>query len=174
MRLVSFCWLTGLYVCGCAGIDEGTLRANTPPRAELRAPLIAPLGTGGSCSTDADCLPPRGCDNASGGVCAVRLDASQSLDPDADPLSYQFQFNDGSESASSASAVAYHDFASEGVYEVVVRVTDLHGAEGLAAQDVSVRADYPDPPDFCSPRQPCVAGYTCLQGVCYSDGGTIP
>lgn len=135
----------------CAGgVDEaGGTRHNTPPAAALKAPVIAPMGRG------------------------VTLDASASADADGDPLSYVFELNDGSESFPTAEPVISHTFSSAGLFTVVVRVIDLHGDETRAAQDIAVRAEYPEVPDFCEASADCVVGDVCEGGVCYSLGGEI-
>jgi hypothetical protein len=108
----------------------------------------------------------------------VETDSEQcvaSLDIDGDPLTYAFQFNDGSPALHTASPVAFHTFEQEGVYTVLVEVTDIHGASSLAVQDVSVRSEFPNPPDFCDVARACVVGDECVSppGLCYANRGTL-
>lgn len=149
MRVRSHVALVALLVPGCVESVDDVARDNTPPIAALRAPVIAELGT------------------------PVGFDASLSDDRDGDPLYFVFQWGDGSEAVRTSDAVAYHSFGEEAVFEVLVRAVDIHGAESLAAQDVAIRRDYPDPPDFCAPSRPCVVGDECDRGVCYANGGTL-
>lgn len=150
MRIRShFALLSPLVALGCIEAADDVVRDNTPPIASLRAPVIAELGV------------------------PVRLDAGLSSDDDGDPLTFVFQWGDGSESLHTPEAVAYHTFGEEAVFEVLVRAVDIYGAESLAVQDIAVRRDYPDPPDFCAPSRPCVVGDECDSGVCYANGGTL-
>lgn len=103
----------------------------------------------------------------------VAFDASASLDPDGDPLTYVFHFNDGSEAAHTGEPLAFHTFNREALVTVVVRVVDLRGIEAMACQDVSIRGEYPSPPDFCDVLRPCVVGDECDDGVCFANGGAI-
>jgi hypothetical protein len=135
--------------CACVTPEDDLTRGNNPPQAALRAPVIAPLG-----------LP-------------VRFDASSSMDSDGDMLSYVFQWNDGSEASASADPIAFHTFAREALVTIVVDVLDIRNADAKAGQDVSIRADYPDLPDFCDATRPCVVGDECADGVCYSNGGSL-
>ena len=142
--------LLAIGLCSaCATPDDDLVRGNTPPQAALRAPVIAPLG-----------LP-------------VRFDASSSMDLDGDLLSYVFQWNDGSEATATPDTIAFHTFDRVALVTVVVEVLDIRNAEARAEQDVSIRADYPDVPDFCDTSRPCVVGDECDAGVCYSNGGSI-
>jgi hypothetical protein len=134
---------------GCAGPEDDLVRGNDAPRAALRAPVIAPLGV------------------------PVLFDASGSLDPDGDSLTYVFQFNDGTEANHTSEAAVFHTFAREALLTVLVRVIDLRGLEAMAAQDVSVRGEYPSPPAFCDALRPCVVGDECDGGVCYANGGAV-
>lgn len=142
-------WLVG----GCLGgeLDNSSAAPgeNLAPRAALRAPVIAPLGE------------------------PVRLDARASEDPEGEPLLYIFEFNDGSEPVESSEPVVEHIFDSARPYTVRLRVLDLQDQEGLAIQDISVREEYPDEPDFCETWEDCVVGDECHQGVCYANGGSV-
>jgi len=53
-----------------------------------------------------------------------------------------------------------------------VRVVDPAGSEGLAVQDVAVRAGVSDIPR-CERACDCVLGDECDGGLCYSTGGAI-
>ncbi len=182
LRPILLLFLAGLTACGRP--QDDLVRGNTPPQAAMRAPVIAPLGTGPECTSDLTCQVPTGCsvdpEYPPNGACdlvpchcRVRFDASRSIDYDADPLTYVFQFGDGSEALHSADPVVYHAFIVEAVYEVAVRAIDIHGEESMAAQDVSVRNNFPDPPDFCLGDADCTGGNECDGGVCFSTGGTV-
>lgn len=147
------CFLRGLFTllltAACAGPldDDGVF--NEPPSAALRAPVIAPTET------------------------PVLLDAAASYDLDGDPLTYVFEFNDGTPSLPSASPSVSHVFRAPGLYTVRVRVTDPLGAQGVASQDVAARDDYPVEPSFCTVSEECVVGDECELGVCYATGGAL-
>ncbi len=141
---------------GCipAETTEGAY-ANSKPIAALRAPVIAAVGA------------------------SVMLDASLSFDPDADPLTFIFDVLGYSapgytgQSIETNSAELVYAFPAEGIYTIRVNVRDLHGDIAVATQDVTVRAEYPDPPDFCRVAPDCSVGDECSGGVCYSNGGGI-
>ncbi|OGQ89154.1 MAG: hypothetical protein A2289_17410 [Deltaproteobacteria bacterium RIFOXYA12_FULL_58_15] len=187
-RLLSIFAISAL---ACApGLDDDLVRGNQSPFAALTAPVIAPLGPGPNCVTDTDCnapsgpaaptgcsvdvecLPANACEPASR-HCRVRFDASESFDPDNDPLTYVFQWGDGSEALHSTNPVVFHDFAREAIVTVTVRAIDIHGEESVAAQDVSIRDEYPADPFFCDDTTTCVVGDICVRGVCYTTGGTL-
>ena len=66
---------------------------------------------------------------------AVSFDARQSSDPDGDPLSYDWDFGDGS--AHATTPTASHTYAAAGAYTATLRVTDSRGV----AVTESVRID---------------------------------
>jgi hypothetical protein len=109
------------------------------------------------------------------GLCLDRpaLDASSSMDTDGDMLSSVFEWNDGGEATMSPDPVTLHTFIRETLVTVVVEVLDIRNATARAEQDVSIRADYPDPPDFCDGSRPCVVGDECVEGVCSFNGAGI-
>ncbi|MEO0811505.1 MAG: PKD domain-containing protein [Myxococcota bacterium] len=139
------------FMCACAdGVDSvDTETRNSAPIALLTTPVIAPADA------------------------PVTLDASDSFDPDRDGLSFVFEPNDGSDPIESALPRIEHTFLGPGLFTVVVRAIDFEGLEGLAAQDVTVRLEYPEPPDFCSETEDCVIGDFCDEGVCFITGGTL-
>ena len=141
-----------LAAVACAPPSEAgdpTRGNNHPPVAMLKAPVIAQLGHG------------------------ALLDASASHDPEGEPLTYIFQFSDGSNAVHTSDPICEHTFGREAIYTVLLRVVDLVGHESMAEQDVTVRAEFPNPPDFCAEHRDCVVGDECDNGVCYANGGTI-
>ncbi|MFC1609903.1 PKD domain-containing protein [Myxococcota bacterium] len=193
MQLTSFSWVGLVAITCCAGAEDDLTRGNQIPHAALRAPVIAPVGPGFACACpdgqndctsaacdapqacriDPECLVPGTCDPVAY-RCRVRFDASASVDMDGDPLTYVFQWGDGSPALHTPDAVVYHDFDRETVFTVLVRVIDIHGEESIAEQDVSIRNEYPSPPNFCdNVLRPCVVGDDCENGVCFSDGGLL-
>jgi PKD repeat protein len=74
----------------------------------------------------------------------VRADASGSTDTDGTPIAtYSFDFGDGSSVGPQAGAIASHQYASPGTYQVVVTVTDTAGLASTAQQSVTVTTDAP-------------------------------
>ncbi len=145
-------WVAALAgIAGCVGLDEDPgLHARTaPPDASLRTPVIAPVGQ------------------------PVLLDASASVDRAGRALSFVFEVSDGTEPVRSTEPAIQHVFARQGLFTVHVRVVDAAGQEAHAAQDIIVRADYPDHPEFCQKASDCVVGDECDAGVCYSTGGAL-
>jgi hypothetical protein len=147
LSLLAVAWL----IAGCFGGEEQppSRGRNSPPEASLRAPVIAPLGV------------------------PVALDASSSTDRDADPLTYVFDFGDGSAPVRSNEPVVQHVFSSEGLFSVRVQVLDPSGGGSVAVQDIAVRAGFPDSPHLCDKASDCVVGDDCEAGVCFSTGGTL-
>lgn len=68
----------------------------------------------------------------------VTFDASASSDPDGDPLTYLWDFGDGSAPVQTSGPVIGHRYASSGVVTARVRVRDTAGATSAPAQ-VTVR-----------------------------------
>lgn len=59
---------------------------------------------------------------------SVCFDASKSHDPEGTPLTYSWDFGDGTRPA--ATAKACHEYAEAGLYAASVTVTDEQGAKG--------------------------------------------
>ena len=66
---------------------------------------------------------------------AVAFSSAGSSDPDADPITFSWNFGDGS--AASTSANPSHTY-STGVFEAVLTVTDSHGASATAKLQIDV------------------------------------
>jgi DNA/RNA endonuclease G (NUC1)/PKD repeat protein len=67
---------------------------------------------------------------------SLTLDASASKDEDGDAMTYAWDFGDGTRASGPNSAVT-HFFPDNGVYAVVVTVTDKYGAQSSAATEVT-------------------------------------
>ena len=76
------------------------------------------------------------------GSLSVRFSAAPSSDPDGDPLSYAWDFGDGSAGSSRDFTKTYRDAGS---YEVTLTVSDGKGGEDTVAETVSVEAAEPEP-----------------------------
>ncbi|GAA1964306.1 hypothetical protein GCM10009817_00040 [Terrabacter lapilli] len=74
---------------------------------------------------------------------SVLADASASSDPQGQPLSYAFDFGDGTTVPSSTTATANHAYTTPGTYTVTVTVTGASGLSGTAARTVAVTAPPP-------------------------------
>ncbi|UII27506.1 PKD domain-containing protein [Fulvivirga maritima] len=68
---------------------------------------------------------------------AITFDASSSSDADADPLTYSWDFGDGS---LASGVLATHTFLSEGVYNVVLTVDDGQGGSDSDSIEITVTA----------------------------------
>jgi outer membrane protein OmpA-like peptidoglycan-associated protein len=88
--------------------------ANRPPVARLTAPAQAQVGE------------------------AVTLDASASSDPDNDPLSYTWDFGDGTPPAKTTFARTTHSYARVGNYTARVTVDDGKGGTNSATAPIAV------------------------------------
>lgn len=71
----------------------------------------------------------------------VSFDGSQSYDPDNDPISYSWNFGDGS---SSTGQTVSHTYSSAGIYEAVLTVTDNENASNAESVIINVESTNPD------------------------------
>ncbi len=67
----------------------------------------------------------------------VTVDAAGSSDPDGDPLTYRWDFGDGT---IGSGATAEHTFPQTGVFTIALTVTDGGGLSGTASEQVDVSA----------------------------------
>jgi M6 family metalloprotease-like protein len=77
----------------------------------------------------------------------VQFDASGSTDPDGDPLTYTFDYGDGTQPTTSSVATPSHQFTQVGTYTVRVTATDSVGAQSVLSAQViiNVTAGSTDP-----------------------------
>ncbi|HIC95061.1 TPA: PKD domain-containing protein, partial [Candidatus Bipolaricaulota bacterium] len=73
----------------------------------------------------------------------LNFDASSSLDPDGQIVSYKWDFGDG---GSSDQKVTSHIYASEGTYTVKLIVTDDKGSSVTASKDLTISGEPNRPP----------------------------
>jgi hypothetical protein len=108
------------YILGLAVLALGiVVLSGCAPRQANRAPLAA-LAT----------MPDKG-------YCPLRVafDASESIDPDGDVLTYVWSFGDGS---NGSGVDPTHTYENAGSYDVVLRVTDARGLEDAALATIDV------------------------------------
>jgi glucose/arabinose dehydrogenase len=74
---------------------------------------------------------------------AVQFDASASSDPEHDPLSYRFDFGDGSPLLEQTEPTAAHVYQSDGIYLAQVQVTDSLGLSSSDEVELDVGVDPP-------------------------------
>ncbi len=124
--------LTGRDPAGNETVIQRSIRLNfnRPPSANL---ALASSGTGNA-------------------PLIVLFDASESSDPDNDPLQYRFDFDDGTVVTSTNPKVS-HEFLNIGNFDVEVRVTDPSGLSSTATVAVQVAAPLipPDPAEVAPP-----------------------
>lgn len=87
----------------CAFLTVGSVQPNHPPVASIVSPSVTVSGP----------LPRT-----------VTFDASPSSDPDGDPLTYSWTFDDPGTSTGTGGAIATHTFASFGSFTAHVTVSD--------------------------------------------------
>jgi flagellar motor protein MotB len=101
--------------------DANALACPPPPRAENRQPVCRLT------------VPAQGQVGE-----AVALDASGSSDPDGDPLSYTWDFGDGTPPAKTTFARNTHSYARIGGYVVKVTVEDGRGGSCTASAQLPI------------------------------------
>lgn len=74
----------------------------------------------------------------------VSADASATTDPQGQPMTYAFDFGDGTTVAGQSAAVASHTYDTAGTYTVTVTARNTSGLTGTASRSVAVAA--PPPP----------------------------
>lgn len=82
---------------------------------------------------------------AGGAPLDVTLDATSSMDPDGDTMTYSWQFGDGQ---STAAATTTHRYTAKGTYTVVLTADDGHGGRDTAEVTITVNESKlfgPDP-----------------------------
>jgi len=67
----------------------------------------------------------------------VHFDGSESTDPDGDPLTYDWSFDDG---GSADTVSGFHTFVDPGLYNIDLVVTDTHGEQSTMTRSVLVTA----------------------------------
>ena len=105
----------------------------------------------------------------------VRFDASGSSDPDGDPLTYDWDFLDGT--AHATGAIVSHTYNTSGQFDATVTVTDSHNASATASVRVNV-GNNPPVPRITSPTSAArfaVGDSVTLTGMASDvEQGTLP
>jgi hypothetical protein len=136
-----FVWSLGLIACGDTAEPQKP-GSNTPPVAVLVTPTVAPVAV------------------------PVVLDASLSYDADGEDLRYAFWTAGTALDGDSQSKPSF-TFAHTGRFAVQLQVTDGHGTDATVEAEITVRDEYPSPPNFCVVVDDCPIGDACKAGVCY-------
>jgi len=123
-------------------IEQIVQRDIKPPLAALQAPASATEGA------------------------AISLTAAASLDPNGSIVSYAWSFGDG---GAATGAVVSHAFAQDGVYDVVVTVTDNDGLTDAAS--TTIRVDNVPPAIDDLPDATVTAGDSIVTAGTFSDPG---
>lgn len=100
----------------------------------------------------------------------VQYDASSTIDPDNDPLTYAWNFGDGT----TASAISgFHTYAAVGEYEVRLVVTDSTGNTSTMTRAILVTAPDNEPPMASFTAAP-TSGSAPLMVVCNASASNDP
>lgn len=151
------------FLVACAAPPEPTPPASPPaPAAPLRAVPPDPLANGNHAPVADAGGPYTTFRRFRGGVdrpddappvsagAGVTFSAARSSDPDGDPLTYRWEFNDR---GSATTAEATHWYTRPGVWLVRLTVTDPQGARDVAVIEVTTPDDAPvariDVPPAC-------------------------
>lgn len=94
----------------------------------------------------------------------VDFDASASSDPDNDPLTYSWDFGDGS---TGVGVLATHTFASQGTYDVTLTVSDGNGGVSTATQQIEVLSSSCDLLSFFG--VPRTTGLPSIENASYNE-----
>ncbi len=118
--------------------DEVTVRINAAPQAAAGSDIFA-------------------------GSTTLAFDGSASTDPDGDPLTYRWNFGDGSPSASGAKVS--HSYVAGGTYPVVLEVDDGTGLRnGRAEAAITAVIDRPPVADAGGNRAVCAGDVVVFDG----------
>jgi PKD repeat protein len=130
--------LASSYTCAA---PDGSVTVDLPPVAVISAPV-----------------------NDGEAPFAVILDGTASYDPEGGPLTYQWNFGDGSPSATGASQT--HTYTALGQLTARLTVTDQSGQEHTAIYPITIRDE--------SLSYPCLSSFTLVkQADCDGTGGII-
>src|SRR5450631_2144601 len=105
----------------------------SPPPLQPPAPALSATPTGGQAPT------------------LVTANASASLDPQGQTLSYAFHFGDGTTIGAQAGATATHTYASAGAFTLTGTVTNTSGLASTAHATITITAAAAPPPAYVSP-----------------------
>ncbi len=101
---------------------------------------------------------------------AIAFDGSASSDPDAEPLTYAWDFGDG---ATGSGATPSHAYADNGAFTATLTVTDPHGAFATASASVTVLNVPPVIGAFAATPSPARVGTPVQATVTFSDVGSL-
>lgn len=94
----------------------------------------------------------------------IDFDAGASADPGNDPLTYSWDFGDGSPTVSGAQAQVSHDYTDSGSYTVNLTVTDDNGASDSASLTVDIQNLPPSGVSITGPASMPVGGTETYSG----------
>jgi alpha-tubulin suppressor-like RCC1 family protein len=101
---------------------------------------------------------------------AVTLDATGSIDPNGDPLTYAWDFGDGS---SASGATVSHTYLDDGEYTAVLVVTDPYHLSASASVTVTVTNAAPTIGTMTGPPDPVTVGTIMWISGLFTDPGPL-
>lgn len=125
----------GTYTVTLTITDTGGWSGSASATVTVRDCHVPPVAAFTISGGGADCVDSR-----------VFFNAVGSSDPDGGPVTYSWNFGDGSPTATGASAV--HQYANDNPVTVTLTVTDDEGATTLATQPYPAPGDPNCPPDL--------------------------
>jgi YD repeat-containing protein len=169
---------------GTTLVTPGTPGANLPDLAAARSVSFSdpvappPIDSTQSCPTCPPCATGSTCDPSSHhapvaftngpytatfgkGIYKVSFDATGSFDPDGSPLTYAWNFGDGT---TGAGQTLSHNYTAAGTYTLTLTVTDGGGATDTATTTVTAVNNTPSP----TPTPATPSGYNNAQFISQS------
>ena len=94
-------------------------------------------------------------------------------DPDDDPLMFDWDFGDPLDTTPGSEEATSHTYADDGVFEVILTVTDPAGATDVDTTTVTITNVSPTVDPLTGPLEPVLVGTEVTVGADFDDPGTL-